>query len=302
MGAVSLELLHPRSLDFATRVLHVAIGGPGYATGRLPLGTECDWSWIESATAPVSYVAQQHGRANRLIRATASATAVHDALRARDDDACDTAIVNWLGGFTAYTDLNQAMHPDIVWSDTFFQVKSTLDMPPADTPGTSNTAVSVPAMPAADSEASVRWRGLACYRSRSLTIPACAYCQANLPEITPDALTSAQTPSTAEELISVLVALARAVVGIRVSTRDKRLVQDYRDGLRRFIDGILAALRFMVIMVLAALSRRPQAPAFLLVLLAAARHYGHRSEPDGHFPPPPAVQPRQPWGAASQVT
>jgi hypothetical protein len=250
----------------------------------------------------VSYVAQQHGRANRLIRATASATAVHDALRARDDDACDTAIVNWLGGFTAYTDLNQAMHPDIVWSDTFFQVKSTLDMPPADTPGTSNTAVSVPAMPAADSEASVRWRGLACYRSRSLTIPACAYCQANLPEITPDALTSAQTPSTAEELISVLVALARAVVGIRVSTRDKRLVQDYRDGLRRFIDGILAALRFMVIMVLAALSRRPQAPAFLLVLLAAARHYGHRSEPDGHFPPPPAVQPRQPWGAASQVT
>jgi hypothetical protein len=54
---------------------------------------------------------------------------------------------------------------------------------------------------------------------------------------------------------------------------------DNKPTLLRLLDGILAALRLMVILVLAALSRHPQALTFVLVMLAACLHYGRRAEP-----------------------
>jgi len=50
----------------------------------------------------------------------------------------------------------------------------------------------------------------------------------------------------------------------------------------RFIDGILAALRLMLVLVLTALSQQLDALDFVLVILAACLRYGRREEPDDH--------------------
>jgi hypothetical protein len=50
----------------------------------------------------------------------------------------------------------------------------------------------------------------------------------------------------------------------------------------RFIDGILAALRLMLVLVLSALSQQPDALAFVLVILATCLRYGRREEGDDH--------------------
>jgi hypothetical protein len=50
----------------------------------------------------------------------------------------------------------------------------------------------------------------------------------------------------------------------------------------RLIDGILAALCLMLVLVLAALCRHPDALAFVLVMLAVCRHYGRGGDPDDH--------------------
>jgi hypothetical protein len=96
--------------------------------------------------------------------------------------------------------------------------------------------------------------------------------------------------------------MARSIVGIRVTTTSKQIAQDYQEGLRRFVDGILAALRLVIVAVLAALSHLATAPVFLLVMLATVRHYGYRGEPDGHFLPAPAAQPQRSLGAVRLVT
>ena len=64
--------------------------------------------------------------------------------------------------------------------------------------------------------------------------------------------------------------------------KEGALSRDNRTALLRLLDGILAALRLMLVRVLAALSRHPDALAFVLVLLAACLRYGRRSEPDDH--------------------
>ncbi len=48
--------------------------------------------------------------------------------------------------------------------------------------------------------------------------------------------------------------------------------------LLRLVDSIRADLRLLLIRVLNALSRRPDARSFVLVLLASARCFGHRGE------------------------
>jgi hypothetical protein len=58
--------------------------------------------------------------------------------------------------------------------------------------------------------------------------------------------------------------------------------RDNRAALLRLLDGILSALCLMLVLVLAALSRQPNALAFVLVILAVCLRYGRRSEPDGH--------------------
>jgi hypothetical protein len=53
-----------------------------------------------------------------------------------------------------------------------------------------------------------------------------------------------------------------------------------RAALVRLLNGILAVLALMLILVLAVLARRPNALAFVLVMLAACLHFGCRGEPD----------------------
>jgi hypothetical protein len=50
----------------------------------------------------------------------------------------------------------------------------------------------------------------------------------------------------------------------------------------RFIDGFLAALRLLLLLVLTALSQQLDALSFVLVMLAACLRYGRRAEPGDH--------------------
>ena len=54
---------------------------------------------------------------------------------------------------------------------------------------------------------------------------------------------------------------------------------DSNAALLRMLDGILAALCLMFVLVLAALARRPDGLMFVLVMLAACLRYGRREEP-----------------------
>jgi hypothetical protein len=58
-----------------------------------------------------------------------------------------------------------------------------------------------------------------------------------------------------------------------------------REGMLRLVDGILTALKFALILFLAAFARGPNVRSIVLVLVATSRHYGHRSEPDDHALP-----------------
>jgi hypothetical protein len=57
---------------------------------------------------------------------------------------------------------------------------------------------------------------------------------------------------------------------------------EHKATILRLLDGILAALCLVLVLVLAALSQQSNALNFVLVMLAACRRYGRRSEPDGH--------------------
>jgi hypothetical protein len=65
-----------------------------------------------------------------------------------------------------------------------------------------------------------------------------------------------------------------------------------REGLLQLIDGILTALCLALILCLAAFAYCPNVRSFVLVLVATARHYGHRSEPDD------CSLPTHPWMSA----
>jgi hypothetical protein len=63
---------------------------------------------------------------------------------------------------------------------------------------------------------------------------------------------------------------------------DGFLLQTLRECMLRLVEGIRAALRLMLVLVLAVLARRPDALSAALFLLATARCFGHRGEPDHH--------------------
>jgi hypothetical protein len=74
---------------------------------------------------------------------------------------------------------------------------------------------------------------------------------------------------------------------IRPRFREEALSPDSRAALLRLLDGILAALCLMLVLVLAALSRHPDGLIYLLVMLAVCLRYGHRGEPDAYTSLPP---------------
>lgn len=77
---------------------------------------------------------------------------------------------------------------------------------------------------------------------------------------------------------------ARSLPDVRLIVR-LDLAPDLRDQLLRLVDGIRSTLRLMLLRVRSALSRRPNALGFGLVLLATARRFEHRGEPDDHVLP-----------------
>jgi hypothetical protein len=122
--------------------------------------------------------------------------------------------------------------------------------------------------------------------------------------LTPEAVLAAWIPkqtfdlgtTRAERFYSVGMHLFSAP--ITATIRDKRFVQDYREGLRRFLSGGLALLRLMVVTLLAALSHLARTPALLLVMLATARRYGRRGDDDSHLMSAPTWHPIRTRGAA----
>lgn len=87
---------------------------------------------------------------------------------------------------------------------------------------------------------------------------------------------------------------------IALTFREDVLPPDNNAALLRLLDGILAALCLMLVLVLAALGRHLDVRTFALVMLAACLHYGHRGEPADHaFLPSADI--RRCWGAARTV-
>jgi hypothetical protein len=80
--------------------------------------------------------------------------------------------------------------------------------------------------------------------------------------------------------VSSVVALQTA--SIMLAIRADAFPPVDRTALLRLVDGILTALCLTLILVLAALARRPDRLTFVLVMLAACLRYGRREEPDDH--------------------
>jgi hypothetical protein len=166
-----------------------------------------------------------------------------------------------------------------------------------------------------DAEPDAPWQALPSYANRPIAIRSCWGASA----LTSEAVAAAQTrklmpapaPMSGIELHEFAHRLMRdpgyrqmceVAAPLTVIIRDKQLAQDYRQGLRCFVDVVMEVLGRMVVMILAALSRLAQTPSFLLVMLAVARHYGRRSEPDDHTPLITRVHPMTPRGAACLAT
>lgn len=74
---------------------------------------------------------------------------------------------------------------------------------------------------------------------------------------------------------------AHEAMHVLLRFQEEALPPDNTVALLRLLDGILAALGLMLIRVLAALGRQPDALTFVLVMLATCLRYGRREEQDG---------------------
>jgi hypothetical protein len=81
-----------------------------------------------------------------------------------------------------------------------------------------------------------------------------------------------------------------------------QLARDYRTAQLRLTSSILAARRLILARLVSAFARQPKAPGFLLVMLASARHYGHRGESADQLLLASVLKPPLPKGAACLVT
>lgn len=81
-----------------------------------------------------------------------------------------------------------------------------------------------------------------------------------------------------------------------------QLARDYRAAQLLRASSVLVAMRIMLARIVSALACQPRIPTFLLVLLAAVRHYGHRGESDHHSLLASVLKPPRPLGAACLVT
>jgi hypothetical protein len=138
-----------------------------------------------------------------------------------------------------------------------------------------------------DAEPGAPWQTPPYYATRPFAARSCCGSSALAPEAVTAAWNSPLLVLMADsgpELIHLIdcMEIGAAATPLTVTILDRQLAQDYRQGLRCFVDVVLDVLGRMVVMILAALSQLVQAPSFLLVMLAAARRYGRRGEPDDH--------------------
>jgi hypothetical protein len=167
------------------------------------------------------------------------------------------------------------------------------------------TAVSASALPGVDAEVGVHWRGLPRYGERLFQLRTCC----GISTLTPEAALAAWAPKPTTLDLGATRAERFYNVGMRLffapitaTIRDRRFIRDYREGLRRFLSGVLTLLHLMVVTLLAALSHLARTPSFLLVMLATARRYGHRGDGDSHLMAAPTWHLRRPWGATRLAT
>jgi hypothetical protein len=80
--------------------------------------------------------------------------------------------------------------------------------------------------------------------------------------------------------LAYLQLLVSTTPSFAVTFGDRRQLQEYKAGLLLLVDAFLACLLRMLVVLLAALAHQATAPAFLLIMLATARHYGRRGDPD----------------------
>lgn len=241
---------------------------------------------------------------NRLQGATYRAHSVFDALD--EQEAEDSPLVLQLEPQDNCWPVRAA---DFIWNDLLIQCKSCHDHLDITTPDLPEYDAPAPQVVAPDALGAC-WQTLPRYTDRPF-VP-CSRCgESALTKETVAAARSPKVPVPAtmsrRELYELAIfvmcdpvyrQLCKIVAPLTVTIRDKRLAQDYRQGLRCFVDAVLDVLRRMVVMVLAALSHLAQAPPFLLVILGAIRHYGRRGESDGHSLLTLRVQPMTPRGAA----
>jgi hypothetical protein len=154
-----------------------------------------------------------------------------------------------------------------------------------------------------DAEHSARWQVLPRYASRPFAPRSCC----GMSVLTRKELVAAQRRKEIAESASIRPEVLRTFLSMQlwvpppplvVIIRDKQLAQDYWASLRCLVNVVLDLVVRMVAVLLSALSRLAQAPSFLLVMLAVARHYGRRGESDDDFALTPRAQPMRPRGAA----
>lgn len=112
-------------------------------------------------------------------------------------------------------------------------------------------------------------------------------------ETSTDTLSMVRLPGFDKQYMTVGPILPRLALGhglpnptVHLTFHEDLIPASRMKELRRFIDGVLAALCFMLAIVLAALSRRPDALALLLLIISACLHYGRREDPDDFAPCP----------------
>lgn len=112
------------------------------------------------------------------------------------------------------------------------------------------------------------------------------------PASTPASPFSSQFANHTDDLVQLGLTLLKIHKLLRLTqpsrirvTIDLDRLPEQRENLLLLLDGIRAALHLRLVLVLAALARRPDVRNLVLVLVAASRCYGHRSEPDDHLLP-----------------
>jgi hypothetical protein len=314
MGAVPAEPIRS-ALDLLART-EPADGYPWRHFEPLDCGGEDAVYIVGSVGDRVPYTrvtdySQTRGRLKRMlddaVRAQRSVVALDGLDEAEDADHPLTL------HFASHGRPESASGVDVMWGDIVSQCKSPQDRQAVSTAVLIEHEASVSSDSSADAEIGSRWRALPLYGDQLLIPRTCC----GTSTLTPEAVAAAVNHGLSAPPVPVMesddvlrlsmylhFALPQrfAPLTVTATIRDKRFVQEYREGWRRFLGGVLSLLRLMVVRLLTALSHLAWTPSFVLVMLATARRYGRRGDGDSHPMSAPTWHLIRPWGAARLAT